>query len=197
MRLLGSLPGARTVEDRGRVGVHHQFDVVCDEDLREDVGALAQTRGWALRELSWRRPTLEELFARIALGTHETLDRTDARGAALPAALAAPARAPVSVESSASLPLAPAAPDVARKTVYNLNPFDMGATRDLGRPKDVQTSSPSGGPQSDTAGHSTAGDSSESAPGAHARAAMEKRGAEDSRGGATSGEPPPSACDTR
>ncbi len=68
LRLLGTLPGVRSVHDRGRLGIHHCFELVCDEDLREDVGALAMTRSWAVRELSWRKPTLEELFSRIALG---------------------------------------------------------------------------------------------------------------------------------
>ena len=67
LRLLASLTGVRTVHDRGRQGIHHRFDVRADADLREDVGALAAQRGWALRELSWRRPTLEQVFAQIAL----------------------------------------------------------------------------------------------------------------------------------
>jgi ABC-2 type transport system ATP-binding protein len=75
LRLLGSIEGVSSVHDRGRLGIHHCFDIVCDEDLREDVGALAMTRSWALRELSWQKPTLEELFARIALGLDHELPR--------------------------------------------------------------------------------------------------------------------------
>ena len=66
-RLLAGIRGVGEVRDQGRLGIHHVFDVHCEEDLREDVGALAHQRGWALRELSWKRPTLEELFASIAL----------------------------------------------------------------------------------------------------------------------------------
>jgi hypothetical protein len=128
---LASLGGVRAVEDKGRVGIHHQFDVICDEDLREDVGALAQSRGWALRELSWRRPTLEELFARIALGTHEPV---------------APAESPTTAVARIAPPEGhkTAIADVPPKVVYNLNPFDMGATRDLGRPKSVDSSPAAG-----------------------------------------------------
>src|SRR6185295_7717117 len=71
VRLLKAIRGVRDVRDLGRAGIHHQLEILCDEDLREDVGALAGARGWSLRELSWRRPTLEQIFARIALGGEE------------------------------------------------------------------------------------------------------------------------------
>lgn len=85
LRLLEALPGVRAAHDRGRLGIHHGFDLVCEEDLREDVGALAAHKGWALRELSWRKPTLEELFAKIALGLDEACDAPAAPAAELPA----------------------------------------------------------------------------------------------------------------
>ena len=133
LRLLRSLPGVAEVSEGGRVGVHHAFEVRGEGDLREDVGALAASRGWALRELSWRRPTLEEIFARIALG----LDRPEAAAPApsAPRREPSPAQAATAVAGLATAAAAPAAP--ARKVVYNLNPFDQGATRDLGRPKAV------------------------------------------------------------
>jgi ABC-2 type transport system ATP-binding protein len=65
--LLRALPGVLDVVDRGRAGIFHAFDVRASADVREDIGALAAQRGWPLRELSWRAPTLEQLFARIAL----------------------------------------------------------------------------------------------------------------------------------
>lgn len=133
-QVLKSIRGVRDVHDRGRLGIHHQFDIVCDDDLREDVGAVAAMRKWALRELSWRRPTLEQLFARLALGTHDAHTGVDAPAPTSPILAAEPV--------NAGLPLAiagvPAARDAApKKIVYNLNPFDMGASRDLGRPKAV------------------------------------------------------------
>jgi len=67
LRLLAATPGVTRAEERGRLGIHHVFEIFCDEDLREDVGALAAMKGWALRELSWSQPSLEELFARVAL----------------------------------------------------------------------------------------------------------------------------------
>jgi ABC-2 type transport system ATP-binding protein len=67
-RLLATLPGVRDVHSVEAPGIHRRFELEGEGDLREDVGALAAQRGWALRELSWTRPTLEQLFARLALG---------------------------------------------------------------------------------------------------------------------------------
>lgn len=66
---LAALPGVRRVEiGPARPGDPFQaFELVCAEDLRAAVGELVRAAGWPLRELSWRRPTLERLFARIAL----------------------------------------------------------------------------------------------------------------------------------
>jgi ABC-2 type transport system ATP-binding protein len=123
LELLRSLPGVQRVEDRGRVGIHHQFEVHGSEDLREDVGALAAVRRWAVRELSHRQPTLEELFARIALRLDEgTPERPAPPGAPPP----------------------PAQP--SDKLVYNLDPFAGGAARDLGAPV-----SPAAAPKSGSA----------------------------------------------
>ena len=97
LRLLGAVPGAAEVVDRGRLGIHEVFDLRCDTDLREDVGAIAAQQGWALRELSWRRPTLEQIFARLTIGLEPE------RGAASPTPRSAPPKA---------------AP------MYNLNPFE-------------------------------------------------------------------------
>jgi len=219
-RLLKCIPGVRDVVDRGRRGIHHDLDIECDQDLREEVGALAAQRGWALRELSWRRPTLEEIFARIALslgddaaqatgreddaghatgggtGTSAAAQRVSSdagptrdasssgpparehpastivalaaneRASQSPSSREAPANAPRSrpasggegdaarvAESSATHARAdPRAVDEGNSTapasnapkrvVYNLNPFDMGATRDLGKPKAVASASP-------------------------------------------------------
>jgi ABC-2 type transport system ATP-binding protein len=127
-RLLRTLPGVSGVTDTGRLGIHHGFDVLCDGDLREDVGALAAAKGWALRELSFKRPSLEELFARIALELE-----TPAAAPPGPPANGGEA-APVLVSS---LPLsAPAAPQ--KRQVYNLNPFEQGGQRDLSAPKDPE-----------------------------------------------------------
>jgi len=43
------------------------FELDSEHDVRAAVGELARARGWLLRELSWQRPTLERLFARLAL----------------------------------------------------------------------------------------------------------------------------------
>ena len=143
-RLLGSLPGVDEVRDEGRLGIHNQFVILAREDVREDVGALAMTKSWAVRELSWQQPTLEQLFARVAL---ELEDGAPLPGAGAGAAAAAPVNEAPSaglLELSASGPgsSSPAAPaaeakPAKQKIVYNLNPFDMGAKRDLGKPKAV------------------------------------------------------------
>jgi ABC-2 type transport system ATP-binding protein len=135
LRLLASIPGVKGVDDDGRVGIHHGFRIRGEGDLREDVGALAAAKGWALRELSWQQPSLEQIFARIALEL-EGSEPPPPAAAPEPAALG---RAPLRAE----LPLAPASgPDAAtpgaKKVVFNLNPFDAGRDRDLGRPKAVE-----------------------------------------------------------
>jgi len=153
--LLASIAGVSQVVDGGRVGIHHGFDLVCDSDLREDAGALAAARGWALRELSWRTPSLEQIFARIALsdgigeasggtgGSTSGVARTDA--ATSPAVALAGARLEFELRATPATAAAPAAAPAAisgaaqakPKVVYNLNPFDGGARRDLGKPKAI------------------------------------------------------------
>jgi ABC-2 type transport system ATP-binding protein len=183
-RAMRSLRGVRSVVERGRLGIHHAFEVEGDGDLREDLGALALQKRWAVRELSWQRPTLETLFARIAL----ELDEGSRVSAAPPPA--APAHPAARVAFAVELPLAqaprtqaplgsepppqtsgaasattasggscaPGAPGAANaqgayrplnpfekpaasaasKVVYNLNPFDRGANRDLSKPKAIE-----------------------------------------------------------
>ncbi len=153
-RLLGALPGANEVRALGRLGIHEQFEIACDDDLREDVGALAAHKGWALRELSWQRPTLEQLFARIALELDETPVAT-ANSTAAPETPKSPDAPAVTsglelsdspeVRSSSMKVLSPfensgpRAPKAESKQVYNLNPFDQGANRDLTKPKSVDS----------------------------------------------------------
>lgn len=160
-RLLGTIRGIEHVADEGRLGIHHRFTLRCDEDLREDVGALAAQRGWALRELSWQRPTLEQMFSRVALGITES----DTGGAPAPAVAAPPADVPVS-SGLMQLGVADPAPAPASepKVVYNLNPFDQGASRDLGRPKAID--GPPGAPPPPPGGDCTDEPASEEGPGA-------------------------------
>jgi ABC-2 type transport system ATP-binding protein len=136
-RLLESLPGVSGVDVGERLGIHQGFAIHGEGDLREDVGALAMTQSWAVRELSWQRPSLEELFARLVLGTGELA----APGSTpAPAIQPTPAAAP---PTHAGLELAPegdASGDPPLGTVgnkevfYSLNPFDQGGARDLTRP---------------------------------------------------------------
>jgi ABC-2 type transport system ATP-binding protein len=134
VRLLKAIRGVREVRELGRVGIHHAFEVLCDEDLREDVGALAGSRGWSLRELSWRRPTLEQIFSRIAL---EGMDEVEPREERV---VVSPAKNDGALHVLGDGSAAP-------KVVYNLNPFDMGAGRDLGKPKAVEGNVPSAAEQ--------------------------------------------------
>jgi len=140
--LIESLPGVRSVAVGERAGIHHSLTVSGQGDLREDIGALALQRGWALRELSWRRPTLEQLFARLMLGVEPEPDAS-----AAPARPAAGA-APPAERASSSLPLASAASGLEpftqrpalggeRKVIYSLDPFAGGGRRDLARPMDA------------------------------------------------------------
>jgi ABC-2 type transport system ATP-binding protein len=91
IRLFREIEGVREVLHRGKLGVHDQFDLRADLDLREEVGAVSARLGWALRELSWRRPTLELIFARLTLGL-DPGERPAGEAAEAPAAPAAPAR---------------------------------------------------------------------------------------------------------
>jgi len=136
--LLATLPGVEDVQITERVGIHDGFTLSGVGDLREDVGALAAMKGWALRELSEVRPTLESLFASLVMGE-----------SAMEAA-PRPTPAPVFVEPIAPegpsgigldlMPLAPAAEAPALGTpgqkdnFYSLNPFDGGGSRDLSKP---------------------------------------------------------------
>jgi ABC-2 type transport system ATP-binding protein len=64
---LAALPGVQAVEQRAPLEGWHVFDLAAEDDVRAAVGELARAQGWTLRELSWQRPTLERLFARVAL----------------------------------------------------------------------------------------------------------------------------------
>ena len=147
-KLIQSLEGVDSVSVGDRLGIHHTFRVEGEGDLREDIGALAMTQGWALRELTWKRPTLEQIFTRLVIGdvAGEPVDAGSAAKTAAPAAPApvssglqlsgtdsAPAAAP-----AASVPLPLGTPGTAQsKTIYSLNPFDRGASRDLSKPVTV------------------------------------------------------------
>jgi ABC-2 type transport system ATP-binding protein len=140
--LLATLPGVEDVQITERVGIHDGFTLSGSGDLREDVGALAAMKGWALRELSEVRPTLESLFASLVVGD----------GSIAPAPRPAPAPAPVSLSvepiildgsSGMGLDLMPLAPAVEapslgtpgqKENFYSLNPFDGGGSRDLSKP---------------------------------------------------------------
>ncbi len=164
--LMASLPGVSGVETGERLGIHQSFRVMGEGDLREDIGALAMTQSWALRELSWNRPTLEELFTRLVSGTLGTEHVAAAReaGAAPTAPAAAPAPAqssglsiePVGQGGGSAKPLPLGTPGTAQpKTIYSLNPFDRGASRDLSKPVSVDAPAPvdlspnSDGPEED------------------------------------------------
>jgi len=79
LRQLNGVSGVREhALDSGFTG----YDIACEIDRRREVGELAKHEGWTVRELSWRKATLEELFARIAL---ELTDDTRKRAKAEPA----------------------------------------------------------------------------------------------------------------
>ncbi len=153
--LIGSLPGVESVSTGDRVGIHQSFQVRGEGDLREDIGALAMTQSWALRELSWQRPTLEQLFTRLVTGVSidELTAASPSGSAPSPGAvepLEAPMAQPVVAEGlELSSPKAPADPlplgtpgNAAPKTIYSLNPFDRGASRDLSKPVSVDAPAP-------------------------------------------------------
>jgi ABC-2 type transport system ATP-binding protein len=148
-RLLAALPGVTRVEVGERVGIHTGFRIEGEGDLREDVGALAMTKGWALRELSWQQPSLEDLFAKLVMGeggvaalTSKTAPSTAPAAPSAPGPPAAPqleVALPVSAPEPSPAPAADAGPP---KMIYSLNPFDRGAERDLGKPVSADPTAP-------------------------------------------------------
>lgn len=126
-----AISGAGKIHDLGRLGIHHVLEIDVTEDLREDFGALAHMKGWALRELSYQEPSLEQVFAKIAVGS-------DGDQPSLPAPEPPSVVEPeaVQVEGLGGVPVAAPSLDVEqpKKVLYSLNPFDGGATRDLSRP---------------------------------------------------------------
>ncbi len=143
-KLLESLPGVQSVKEQGRIGIHTGFHVHGNGDLREDVGALCMQRNWAVRELSFERPTLERIFSRIAFEIDPIDDAARAPTSAAPAPLMANAEGSGLLEIGGLNMLdAPVSgnPEAAdNKVLYNLNPFDGGAARDLSRPKSTDDS---------------------------------------------------------
>jgi len=152
VRTLGAIDGVAAVEDDGWLGVHRVLRLLTHDDLREDVGAICAAKAWALRELSWQRPTLEAIFTRIALGLDE-----EPRAERPPAHPASPDEAPSPEEPGGPgdglLPLAGAttpAPDAdAKASGPTLNPFDppAGQAKPKVKPK---PSAPASGPDSET-----------------------------------------------
>jgi len=65
-RLL-AIAGVQTVDAQAVEEEFQRFDVRGAGDLRRPLGELARELAWTVRELSWQQPTLEKLFARIAL----------------------------------------------------------------------------------------------------------------------------------
>ncbi|HPF14212.1 MAG TPA: ABC transporter ATP-binding protein [Planctomycetota bacterium] len=134
-RSLAALPGVASVVVGERVGIHQAFELRGEGDLREDVGALAMQKGWALRELSLTRATLEEVFSKLVLGELGTA-ASPALAPAPPAAQSGTQSAPTNLLQLA-LPDAKVPSDPGSKpggAIYSLNPFDRGASRDLSKP---------------------------------------------------------------
>jgi len=136
-RALGSIGGSGEVRELGPLGIYHVFELESAEDLREDVGALCHVKGWAIRELSYKRPSLEEAFGRIAANRDPEPDETHAGPE--------PSGLPTEVESTGlgSIPMANASGQ--DRQIYSLNPFDGDASRDLSVPTGSD-SAPEGDP---------------------------------------------------
>ncbi|MEZ5980358.1 MAG: ABC transporter ATP-binding protein [Planctomycetota bacterium] len=137
-RLFASLPGVREVRVTDRVGIHQGFEVRGEGDLREDVGAICAAKGFALRELSWQRPSLESLFAALVLGEEPAL-RPPASAPSEPARddsatppsggllqLAPEPTASPSAPKDAPAPAPAAAPKPPAGPPRTLNPFERG-----------------------------------------------------------------------
>jgi gliding motility-associated transport system ATP-binding protein len=69
---LAAVPDVNGVVARGRTEPFEAFEVRGAGDVRASLGELCRARGLLVRELSWQRPTLEKLFARIAFELEPT-----------------------------------------------------------------------------------------------------------------------------
>ena len=145
-RLMAMIPGVEAVDQLERVGIHYVFRIHCESDLREDIGALAAAKGWALRELSFEQPSLERIFSRIAfeLDGPETESNRTKRDQSNSSASGQIEIESVPVLSQLPVAQPTAATKVPEKAVYNLNPFDLGRDRDLGKPKGTELERPDG-----------------------------------------------------
>jgi ABC-2 type transport system ATP-binding protein len=64
---LQRLPHVLGIESRAGADGYIEYDLRCDIDLREAIGRHAQEQHYRVRELSWRKASLEQLFVRLAL----------------------------------------------------------------------------------------------------------------------------------
>ena len=127
---LSALPGVERVELGEKVGIHQGFRLFGPGDLREDVGALAMMRQWAVRELSYQAPSLERIFASIALGESVELAPGDAARGQETAGAEPTAAGSGDETPGATLQLEVNAPDGAagaadtKPSTRTLNPFE-------------------------------------------------------------------------
>jgi hypothetical protein len=125
------------VELGERLGIHQGFVIHGEGDLREDVGALAAQEGWAIRELSSHKRSLEDVFAQLVAGNAVALaDPKDLDESSDPVLDDGGGLLQLHSSSAPSANPASEAPP-AKKTIYSLNPFDQGTTRDLGAPMEI------------------------------------------------------------
>ena len=148
VELLKSLPGVTAVALGERLGIHHGFVIEGEGDLREDVGALAAQEGWALRELSSQKRSLEDVFAQLVSGNVADISAAKAD---------APATPVEPIDNGGLMQLMPdsgfnasAKAPPAKKMIYSLNPFDQGTSRELGAPMEIED--PTGNVKSDEPG---------------------------------------------
>ena len=73
-----ALAGVMSVEARGGDGAYALYELQSEGDPRAAIGELCRAQGWAVRELSWQRPTLEKLFARIAFEIEPAREASEA-----------------------------------------------------------------------------------------------------------------------
>jgi len=149
VELLKTLPGVMRVEIGERLGIHQGFVIHGEGDLREDVGALAAQEGWAIRELSSHKRSLEDVFAQLVAGNAVALV-----GPKDPDASSEPVLDDggglLQLQSSSAPSAEPSGEEKpAKKMIYSLNPFDQGTNRDLGAPMEIDDPGSSDSPPDD------------------------------------------------
>ena len=64
-KMLSELQGVSSLQIKSRTEDVYQIELFSERELRGDVAEIARTRNWAIRTLSLRQPSIEEVFLNV------------------------------------------------------------------------------------------------------------------------------------